>query len=94
MPSTRSKGNLQSMLNAYEEKNGNGPTAANTETTTVADNSIDGTGPSDISIQLDAMGRERSSTLGSFRERGLTFDSVAEFDLGLGFGDAGVPEGI
>jgi len=41
-------------------------------------------GSSDISIQLDVLGRERSSTLGSFRDRGLTFDS--EFDLGLGMG--------
>lgn len=40
---------------------------------------------SDISLNLDAMGRERSSTLGSFRDRGLTLGS--EFDeLGLTLG--------
>jgi hypothetical protein len=43
--------------------------------------------PSDMSIQLDTIYRERSSTMGSFRDRGLTFGSVSEFDLGLGFED-------
>lgn len=43
--------------------------------------------PSDVSIQLDSIYRDRSSTIGSFRDRGLTFGSVSEFDLGLGFED-------
>jgi hypothetical protein len=71
------KGNLHSMLSTYEENAGDGASLEDMDTG----------GPSDISFSLDAaLGRERSSTLGSFRDRGLTFDS--EFDLGLGFGDA------
>ncbi len=73
------KGNLQALLTSYNENNNNN------ESSSLA--GLDGNGPSDISIQLDVLGRERSSTLGSFRDRGLTFDS--EFDLGLGFPDAG-----
>ncbi len=72
------RGNLQALLTSYNENNNN-------ESSSLA--GLDGNGPSDISIQLDVLGRERSSTLGSFRDRGLTFDS--EFDLGLGFPDAG-----
>jgi hypothetical protein len=40
---------------------------------------------SDISLNLDTMGRERSSTLGSFRDRGLTLGSEFD-DLGLTLG--------
>lgn len=50
--------------------------------------------PSDMSIQLDAMCRDRSSTIGSFRDRGLTFGSVSEFDLGLGFEDGVSSSGV
>eukprot|EP01083_Nonionella_stella_P153490 493217_1 len=62
--------------------------AASVNVNAIADTSslagLNADGSSDISIQLDVLGRERSSTLGSFRDRGLTFDS--EFDLGLGMG--------
>jgi len=71
------KGNLQSLLQSYEQ-NGGGDAASL--------GAMDDNGPSDLSLQLDGIGRERSSTLGSFRDRGMTFDS--EFDLGLGFPDA------
>ena len=76
------KGNLHGILSSYNEENGgDGASLMGMETG----------GPSDISFSLDAIGRERSSTLGSFRDRGLTFDS--EFDLGLGFGDASAAPG-
>ena len=75
---TRSKGNLQTMLSSYEQSQSTNNDAVSLD---------DGNSPSDISIQLDAIGRERSSTLGSFRDRGLTFGSVTDFDLDLGFGD-------
>ena len=45
----------------------------------------DETAHSDISLNLDTMGRERSSTLGSFRDRGLTLGSEFD-DLGLSLG--------
>mmetsp|Transcript_3998 Transcript_3998/g.5215 ORF Transcript_3998/g.5215 Transcript_3998/m.5215 type:complete len:666 (-) Transcript_3998:98-2095(-) len=66
-------GNLHFLLNAYDQNNDNASIGG-----------IEGNAPSSdsISLQLDQMGRERSSTLGSIRERGLTFGS--EFDLGLG----------
>ena len=70
------KGNLHAMLANYNEEHA--ADGASLE-------GMDTGGPSDISFSLDAIGRDRSSTLGSFRDRGLTFDS--EFDLGLGFGD-------
>lgn len=70
-----SKGHLHSLLKAYEQTNN------------IQDNSggVIETNPNSsdsISLQLDHLGRERSSTLGSIRDRGLTFGS--EFDLGLG----------
>lgn len=90
---TRSKGNLQTMLSSYEQSQSQSQSQS---TNNDAVSLEDGNGPSDISIQLDAIGRERSSTLGSFRDRGLTFGSVTDFDLDLGFGDhtaIAVPEG-
>jgi rRNA-processing protein FCF1 len=50
-------------------------------------NYTNGITSSDVSVNFDHMGRERSSTIGSFnleylRDRGLTFGS--EFDLGFG----------
>ena len=62
------QGNLHLLLSSFDQ---------NIETQSV-------TTTTDISLQLDALGRERSSTLGSIRDRGLTFGS--EFDLGLGLG--------
>ena len=71
----QTKGNLHSLLKAYEQNHEN--------TTTPMEGMENNQGSSDsISIQLDHLGRDRSSTLGSIRERGLTFGS--EFDLGLG----------
>jgi len=67
------QGNLHLLLASHDQHN-NG-------------NSNPGGGPSDISLQLDVLGRDRSSTLGSIRERGLTFGS--EFDLGIGLGSLG-----
>jgi len=66
-------GNLHLLLASHDQHN-NG-------------NSNPGGGPSDISLQLDVLGRDRSNTLGSIRERGLTFGS--EFDLGIGLGSLG-----
>ena len=77
--SSQKKGNLQSMLSSYEQQQQH----QQQQLLTTEEQEISSIGPSDISIQLDAIGRDRSSTLGSFRDRGLTFDS--EFDLGLGF---------
>ena len=67
------QGNLHLLLSSFDQ---------NMETQSI-------TTATDISLQLDALGRERSSTLGSIRDRGLTFGS--EFDLGLGLG--GVNDG-
>ena len=72
----QSKGNLHSLLKAYDQSHDNSSIGG----TTLLDTNQ---GSSDsISLQLDHLGRERSSTLGSIRERGLTFGS--EFDFGLG----------
>ena len=93
---TRSKGNLQTMLSSYEQTQTQNLNTNNNNNSNTASDAVcfDGDGSSDISIQLDAIGRERSSTLGSFRDRGLTFGSVMDFDLDLGFGDnTAVPEG-
>ena len=69
------QGNLHLLLSSFDATNVETP-SVNTAT--------------DMSLQLDAIGRERSSTLGSLRDRGLTFGS--EFDLGLGLGLGGVNE--
>jgi hypothetical protein len=110
---TRSKGNLQTMLSSYEQAQTQTQTQTQTQMGIQRQNSINsnsssvshsnptsdavcfnGNGSSDISMQLDAIGRERSSTLGSIRDRGLTFGSAMDFDLDLGFGDnTAVPEG-
>ncbi len=75
------RGNLHSLLKAYDQtmKNNN-PTNEANDASTIGERVIEGN--DSISVQLDNMGRERSSTLGSIRDRGLTFGS--EFDLGLG----------
>jgi hypothetical protein len=88
-PNHNQRGNLHSLLKAYDETMKTNPTneeSNNTQNNVANDTSTIGErvieGNDSISVQLDNMGRERSSTLGSIRERGLTFGS--EFDLGLG----------
>jgi len=72
------QGNLHLLLSSHEQQSN---ASSNTSGT-----AING-GPSDISVQLDVLGRDRSSTFGSIRDRGLTFGS--EFDLGIGLGTLG-----
>ena len=114
--SSNNKGNLHSLLKAYDQTHNNQDNISLGGTTATGgviesnlslglggvvvggsnSNNNNGvglgpTGSSDsISLQLDHLGvsvgggggRDRSSTLGSIRERGLTFGS--EFDFGLG----------
>ncbi len=82
------KGNLHSLLKAFDAQNNNNNNNSNNNNYS-NDNTFIGGGldhtanvSDSISIQFENVGRERSSTLGSLRERGLTFGS--EFDLGLG----------
>lgn len=79
-PNNNQRGNLHSLLKAYDQTIKSNPTNEANDASTIGERVIEGN--DSISVQLDNMGRERSSTLGSIRERGLTFGS--EFDLGLG----------
>ena len=69
------KGNLHSLLKAFDQSHNNNDNAS-------IGGMNDNPNSDSLSIQFENVGRERSSTLGSLRERGLTFGS--EFDLGLG----------
>jgi len=76
MTSKPAQGNLKSALTSYEQSNK--PPLSPAEVNVA---------PSDLSLQLDIFNRDRSSTIGSLRDRGFTFGS--EFDLGLGPGNNG-----
>ena len=74
------KGNLHSLLKAFDQSQTHNNN--NNDNASIGINMNDNPNSDSLSIQFENVGRERSSTLGSLRERGLTFGS--EFDLGLG----------